>query len=407
VPNPAPESLMLSAMQTELQKIGTAPTDLWNTQTPPVLRLGYPGDAGANPNTMTMWLQHIGTEFLDAEGGISTHRIKATFAVHCESSHAIDSMDRVLGLINDVRRVMFAAERTMFASFDGGIWPGLCQFVGPDPAVRSGSYLAEQQFSIIATVQHDGSLADDPSMLSYDYERTLLRIYPFTVLPTIERVDGANMQQRLTNPGLILETLVQASNKIVETRIEQTDTSFSYPTLAGPNGEHWSQYMLEIACLITPGIAFSVNATAFVGVEIGTMDSAQPFPASPGHPVVQLRWNYGTQVWQLVSAAGDGTAAVIVPLVLGSAQQTVNGGARVRLLYDPFARKIQAFVNGVLGAEMTTQAALPLFRDLMASALMFGAFATSGQGGCTFAATLTAAHCKLFNRHLPAATLWY
>lgn len=407
MPNLAPESLMLAAMQTELQKIGTAPIENWNTQEPPTLKLGYPGDPIEAPNAMMLWLQHIGTEFLDAEGGTATHRIKATFAVFCGSSHALDAMDRTLGLVNDVRRVMFAAEATMAASFDGGIWPGMCQFAGPDPAVRSGAYIAEQHFSIVATVLHDGSLADDPSMLSYDYERTLLRIYPFSVLPTVERIDAANFQQRLVAPNLIIETLTQASNKIAEVRIEQADTGEPYSIFAGPKGEHWSQYMAEIACLITPGIVFSPNATAFVGVEMGTMDAAQPWPASPGHPVVQLRWSFSSQVWQLVSAAGDGTAASIVNLSIGTATQTVSGGARVRLLYDPFARRIQAFVNGVFGGEITDQTKLPLFRDLSASPLIFGAFGTSGQGGSTFSASFTAAHCKLFNRHLPAATLWY
>lgn len=109
-----------------------------------------------------------------------------------------------------------------------------------------------------------------------------------------------------------------------------------------------------------------------------------------------------------MSAAGDGTAASIVPLVIPSGSlQNLNGSARVRLLYDPYTQKIQAFVNNVLGAEISDVSKLPMYRDFNASFLKIGAFATTGTGAGTFSANFAACHCKTYNPTLPAAVLWY
>ena len=75
MPDLSLENVMLAALQTELEKIGTAPLSNWLTQSPPTLKLGVPGDSVPGPNRMTMWLQHLSTEFLDAEGRSEERRV--------------------------------------------------------------------------------------------------------------------------------------------------------------------------------------------------------------------------------------------------------------------------------------------------------------------------------------------
>lgn len=408
VPEQALENLMLAALQAELEKIGTAPVGNWLTGAPPTLRVGPPGDSMPGPNQMSMWLQHLGTEFRDADGGTATHRITATFGVWVCSTHAEDGMQRALDLRTDVLRVIFAAEGTFQSAFsDSGIWPGSFNFQGGEAWLRSGAYMGMQEFRIDATVPHDLSLLADPSMLSFDMERTLLRIYPFSTAPVVERNSGGFTTQTVEPPALILEATTQGANKITEARIEELLTG---DFLLGPNGEHWSRYTQEIACTLTRGVAFTQTATMYVGIEIGSMGQNPPFPvnAVSGFPLAQLRWSFGNSRWELVSSTGDGINQIaIVPLTGLPAAATQNTGSRLRLLYDPFAPKLQAFVDGVLGAEITDPSKLPQFANGMTSALIMGAFLTTGTSGGTVRTAFCACHCKTYNFTKPAATLWY
>jgi hypothetical protein len=408
VPDQALENTMLSALQTELEKIGTAPLSNWLTQTPPAIKLGVPGDKLPGPNLFTMWLQHLSTEFLDAEGGTATHRIRATFGVWFCSTHADDCMARALDLRTDILRTIFAAEGTFEGLFDGGqIWPGSYAFQGGDAYIRAGAWLGMQEVTIFATLDHDLSLLADPSMLSFQLERTLLRVYPFSTAPVVERNSGGFTTQTVEPPALILEATTQGANKITEARIEELLTGDFF---LGPNGEHWSRYTQEIACWLSRGVAFTQTATMYVGIEIGSMGQNPPFPvnAVSGFPLAQLRWSFGNSRWELVSSTGDGINQIaIVPLTGLPAAATQNTGSRLRLLYDPFAPKLQAFVGGVLGAEITDPAKLPQFANGMTSPVFMGAFLTTGTSGGTVRTAFSACHCKTYNTTKPAATLWY
>ena len=407
MPDLSLENVMLAALQTELEKIGTAPLSNWLTQSPPTLKLGVPGDSVPGPNRMTMWLQHLSTEFLDAEGGTATHRASFLFGIWCASTHAADSMQRVLDLKTDVLRTIFAAEGTLGAVFDGGIWPGNFTFQAGEAYLRAGAYMGMLEVRIFATVNHDLSLVLDPSMLSYELERTLLRVYPFSTAPVVERNSGGFTTQTVEPPALILEATTQGANKITEARIEELLTG---DFLLGPNGEHWSRYTQEIACTLSRGPAFTQTATMYVGIEIGSMGQNPPFPvnAVSGFPLAQLRWSFGNSRWELVSSTGDGITQISIVALTGlPAAATQNTGSRLRLLYDPFAPKLQAFVGGVLGAEITDPAKLPQFANGMTSPVFMGAFLTTGTSGGTVRTAFSACHCKTYNFTKPAATLWY
>jgi len=404
VPDPAIENAMLDALAYELGKIGTNPLSNWLTQSPPILKRGVPGDSPPGPNLLSMYLQHLSTEFLDgASGPTASHRASVRLGVWVVSTDPDTGATDALNLKADVLRAIFAAEGTIGAMFDGGIWPGGFEFSAGEAGLRAGTYLGMLEVRIETTVPHDLSLTFDPTLLSYELERTLLRVYPFSVMPTTERID-AQMHAVLEPPGLILGTVTPAANKIAEVRIEE---NLTYNFLTGPSGEFWYQYATEIACTIGPQFPTQGSTTMFAGIEIGTFGQSPPFPSAPGVAVVQLRWNYGNTRWELVSAAGDGSAAQVA-ILTGSGTFTGPGATgRARLLYDPVNRKVQAYMNGVLGAEITDITKLPQFAN-MATPFFCGAFATSGvSAGAIMAPVFSACHCKSYNTTKPGAALWY
>lgn len=396
------EGQMLAALEVELAKIGTDPDVDWLTTPAPLLKLGVPGDPIKSPNRCSLYLQNLGSQLGRDEIGTNPLRLDGRFAIWCASSHPADAQRRMLNLAEDVRRALLAAEDTFYDQFRYGLELGTLSFTGDEMYVRAGIAAASFEVQIGAEASHDGQrLGAIP--LSVDLERTLLRIYPFSALTVQERASGVT--QTLEPPAIRLETSVVGANKYFEGRVEGHPTDQWFES---PSGADWMGFESEIACQVGPYFNANPSDSMFAGIEMGSFDQAPPFPAIANSAVAQLRWNYGLLRWELVSGVGDGTTPVTIVPLTGIPTMVAGGGARIRLIYDPFTPKLIAMMNGVVGAEITDPTKLPKFASFYTSLLHHGIFVTSGShASATVQALFSAFHAKLYNHSLPPATLWY
>ncbi len=268
---------------------------------------------------------------------------------------------------------------------------------------------------LVASLQQEGALLEnawegDELGLDEELERTLLRIHTFGTAPELERGTTGSTTSAVP-PSLVLTTGVGA-NRIREVRIEGLN-AFDIPFEA-PDGSDFFQFVNEIAAHIGPyappvGTGLRTN-TMFAGIEFGTMLSNAPFPAAPANCVCQLRFNYGTEKWELVSAPGGGVETAAIVELTGITSHVEGGASRVRLIFDPVTPQIVAMVNGVVGARITNLAKLPKWNEFAGSNLVFGAFVTSGtHASGNTSAWFSAVHCKTYDLWVAdrAAPFWY
>jgi hypothetical protein len=401
MPAEALENQALDALETELAKIGTAPTSNWLTTPTPEITVGVPGANVPGPNLMSLYLQHARSERGDDSVGTASHRLRCTFAVWCCSTHAADGHRRMLDLLTDVRRVLLAAEQTFYETFSYGITLGASQYIGYDAYLKQGISGCALEVVIDMDLAHDGT---DLVSLDSQLERTLLRVYPFSTLPQIER-QSAGIAARIEPPAVIIENSLAGANKLCELRVEGSPTDFWFRSVVGAD---WWQFKAEIAALIGPYAGANATNTMYAGIELGTYNQVAPFPAAAANAVAQLRWNYGLGLWELVSGVGDGVTPDTIVQLVGVPSPVAGGGARARLIYDPFTRTLAGLVNGIVGAQITNPAALPQFGAFSVSPLQTGLFLTTGSnGGAVAQALFAACHCKLYDTASPAAALWY
>jgi hypothetical protein len=401
MPAEALENQALDALETELAKIGTAPTSNWLTTPTPAITVGVPGANVPGPNAMSLYLQHARSEKGDDSVGTASHRLRVTFAVWCCSTHAADGHRRMLNLLTDVRRVLLAAEQTFYETFSYGLTLGASQYIGYEAYLKQGISGCALEVVIDMDLAHDGT---DLVSLDSQLERTLLRVYPFAALPQVER-QSSGIAARVEPPAVIIETSVGGANKLCELRVEGSPTDFWFRSSIGAD---WWQFKAEIAAMIGPYVGANATNTMFAGIELGTYNQGAPFPAAAGNAVAQLRWNYGLAAWQLVSGVGDGVTPDTIVQLTGVASPVAGGGARARLIYDPFTQTLAALINGNIGAQITAPAALPQFGAYGASPLQSGLFlATGSNGGAVAQALFAACHCKLYDTASPPAALWY
>lgn len=408
MPTEAIENLVLDAIADELAKIGTAPLSNWLTTTAPTIRAGAPsGDKVPGPNKCSIYVHHVGSQEGSDDAGAASHRLDCRFAVWCCASHAGPSGHRrMLNLKRDVVRALRNAENVFFQAFKYGIQIDECSYQGlEDTYFKGGVSACVQYVSVTAENPDDADLRFSAVPLSVDLERVLLRSYPFSALPELER-SSAGMEQRLEAPSLVIESTVPGANEFLEARIEGAVSDQWFRT---PEGYTWPQFETEISAMICPYRGENPTDTMLSGIEIGTYDQAAPFPSAAAHPVAQLRWNHGQQRWELVSGVGDGvTADLVVPITGLPALTPGVGGIRARLIYDPFTPRLLAVVHGVEVAEITDASRLPKFAAYSSSPLIHGAFVTTGSHAAASVQTIfSACHCKLFNATREPASLWY
>lgn len=240
--------------------------------------------------------------------------------------------------------------------------------------------------------------------LDSELERTMLRIYSFDVVPYTARKSSTAVS-RVEPPSLVHDLFSAGANRYVESWVERSETDIPFEA---PDSADWYSYTYEIACHVGPYQSGTATNTMYAGIQIGTQNSAPPFSSTPDAPYAQLRYSIGRQKWELACAVGDGATAPTVVDLVGITPIVPGGGARARLRYDPHLQKVSAWVGGVLGAEITTQAQLPKFGIDPGTGAIAGIFTTSGtnaSGGGY--AHYAACHCKLYDFDRPAATLWY
>ena len=81
MPAEALENLALDALETELAKIGTAPTSNWLMKTPPAITVGVPDANMPGPNLMSLWLHYVSGGRGSDDVGTASHRRKCAFAI--------------------------------------------------------------------------------------------------------------------------------------------------------------------------------------------------------------------------------------------------------------------------------------------------------------------------------------
>ena len=96
------------------------------------------------------------------------------------------------------------------------------------------------------------------------------------------------------------------------------------------------------------------NATAELGLEIGSFNVAPPFAVSANRDVVQLFTEMGTPSWKFRVNTSVGAGTLTLNTLAGvSAPGTVNAIYHLMIVYVP-GQYVQAYVDGVLGFEQTT-----------------------------------------------------
>ena len=257
------------------------------------------------------------------------------------------------------------------------------------------------------SVNAAGGSGEPPLSLDSELERTLLRSYAFDSMPYVVRKSGT-ASVLVESPNLVLQPNAAGAgaNRYVEIALERLATDVP---LEGIDSTDWYAYTNEIACHVGPyWVGGAKTNTMLTGIQFGSFSTAAPFPSISDDAVCQLRWNHGRQKWELVSAPGDSATATTVVDLVGIPTMVEGGGARCRLRYDPFTPKLSAWVNGVLGAEITDPTKLPIFGNSPTGALG-GMFCHSGSSAdSSIYGVFAACHCKLYDFSSPGSSLsWY
>jgi len=256
-----------------------------------------------------------------------------------------------------------------------------------------------------AALRHGGGTPGEPELsLDSELERTMLRIYPFDAVAYTAR-KSATAIVRVEPPNLVLDFNGAGANRYVECWVERSGTDIPFE---GPDSSDWFAYTFEIAAHIGPYQIGTLTNTTYTGLVIGTPNTAPPYPTTYDAPFAMLRYSTGRATWELVSSVGDASTPATVVDLVGVPTIVPGGGARARLRYDPHLQKVSAWVGGVLGAEITTQALLPQFGIDPGTGAVAGMFATTGSNAAGAGyACFAACHCKLYDLDQPPATLWY
>lgn len=189
--------------------------------------------------------------------------------------------------------------------------------------------------------------------LGAQLRRRLDRYYPFEAQPVVVRntISPAAVVT-FDRPGLHLSAAgggAGVANRIYEFAVERNNVDVF---IEGPDSSDPWNYPLEVMCQYWgASIGADPGPTAYGGIAVYSLEGNPPFAASPTRSIAQLRQRLHTPTtWELMTAIGDGSAAVTT-VVTGIQSDGTGSGHLIGLVLDPRSKTVSAIVDGRVIAQ--------------------------------------------------------
>lgn len=339
MPTEALENLMLDAIEDELAKIGTSPTSDWRTAPKPTIKTGVPGDPIGGPNKCTLYLQHVTSEFGQANVPLSLHRLDCDFDIWCVSSHPVDARKRAYDLAADVSQALRRADRTFYELFQYGLEIGELEFRGDDLFTRAGIYAVVQRVRMSANRSHEDDMNETKVReLIEEYIKKKEWFHWLHTAPYTSSFNGVPYYGKRA---------IQSPSPAVKVR----GACFFLDTTTGVNGIWEAGLGFNSIIPISSGLpgfssvwgnpfyfAMRQNRMNPTGVTAGDrlqgigwgdlmgVDTpwASTFGTSSANQTVQLRYNLTREKWELMYFIADGNPPVVVDCSIQTPVFTVD-----------------------------------------------------------------------------------
>ena len=187
------------------------------------------------------------------------------------------------------------------------------------------------------------------------WEQDPFRIYDFTgEQKTIKEVTTGDSVLSLNPPYAVVDT--GHGTDLITCHGEEVPGGFSRP---GVINTQTFRHPIEVSAWMRVRNRQNTTATQYAGIGIGYPNQGQtyPFLTTFDQLCCQLRLVASTLAWELV-IGGFSIPTTIVALE-GTEAAALGVGQNARLVWNPDQPSLRAYINGVLGAEITDTDLLP------------------------------------------------
>ncbi len=173
----------------------------------------------------------------------------------------------------------------------------------------------------------------------------------FTIDTTFSKVIAFHNLGAANNARWVGETLI--------TNAYGGEDPFSGNSSEGGDGQYgmWGRKMVMEARMYID-VATNPTATMISGIGWGA-NNAAIIATSPARALVICYARWDNLTWELLVARGNSTAAS-KQVLTGVVAPSLLGNNRIRMVYDPYAGVVRAYINGALGATMSDGTKIPL-----------------------------------------------
>lgn len=352
---------IVDALLEGLAAIGTPPSS-WNTA-PPATTESAPMDSLVDlPHQL--FLQHVDTQVRLGDGvaiPVNEWVLSHNFAVvlYAKDTKAQPGMVELRKLTDDALRALTAVRDQVEAI--SGLPFAPARLTNRPDFNHAGFRCAVIEFAVDAiwpgTFVETTTLGD----LHELFRTTAFRLHNGDAdLETWLNTSVATTPVTARGAHLQVDTGIGA-NKVVWKKEECPRTL--YPHDAWGSDEQVGRMPCTFSAFLCCSVRTNPTATSYIAIVLGAPEQnpAWPLPVGSVNPCVMLRLRLDNLTWELCSWSGDSNTDVeIVPLV-GVEPAIQTKGSHVKMVWDSVNRRLEAWVDGVLGAVIENSPSLPLF----------------------------------------------